>query len=63
MAKCTFCGAQIPQGEGIIYVEISGKIINYCSSKCRKNREMGRDPGKMKWITKADHNKEAKKTA
>jgi len=61
MVKCTYCGVQIPQGRGIIYVEISGKIINYCSSKCRKNREMGRDPGKMKWITKMPENKAAKK--
>jgi large subunit ribosomal protein L24e len=52
MVKCTYCGKNIPQGEGIMHVEISGRIINYCSSKCRKNRNMGREPGKMKWITK-----------
>jgi len=57
MARCTFCGKQIPQGEGIIHVEISGKIINYCSSKCRKNRDMGRDPKRMKWVTKMPENK------
>jgi large subunit ribosomal protein L24e len=57
MAKCTFCGAQIPQGEGIIYVEISGKIINYCSSKCRKNRQMGRDSSKLAWVRKMPENK------
>jgi large subunit ribosomal protein L24e len=52
MAKCSFCGAQIVQGRGIIFVENSGRILNFCSSKCRKNRNMGREPKKLKWALK-----------
>jgi len=37
MAKCTFCGNGISPGTGTIYVAKSGKIANFCSSKCRKN--------------------------
>jgi len=61
MTKCTFCGKQITPGTGMMFVEISGKIINYCSSKCRKNRQMGRDAGNLKWITKMPENKGQKK--
>jgi len=53
MARCSFCGKQIPQGRGIIYVEISGKINNLCSHKCKQNRKMGRDPLRMKWTEKS----------
>jgi len=49
MAKCSFCGKQITQGRGIIFVELSGKILNLCSGKCRKNHHLGRDPKKLKW--------------
>jgi len=60
MAKCTFCGKNIVQGTGIALIEPSGKIVNLCSSKCRKNRQMGRDPNKLKWIRKMPENKAAK---
>jgi len=49
MSKCSFCSEQIPQGRGIIFVEISGRILNFCSSKCRKNHFLGRDKNKPKW--------------
>jgi len=52
MTKCSYCGKQIPMGRGIIYVEISGKVYNLCSSKCKKNRKLGRDAQSLKWITK-----------
>ena len=38
MVKCTFCGEDIPQGTGMIYVFKSGKTAMFCSSKCRKNQ-------------------------
>lgn len=53
MVKCTYCGSQIPMGRGITYVEISGKINTLCSSKCKKNRILGRDPLKLKWTEKS----------
>ncbi len=37
MVKCSFCGNEIEQGTGKIYVQIDGKILNFCSMKCEKN--------------------------
>ncbi len=53
MAKCTYCGKQVPMGRGVTYVEVSGKIHTLCSSKCKKNRRMGREALKMKWTEKS----------
>ncbi|MEM2956591.1 MAG: 50S ribosomal protein L24 [Candidatus Pacearchaeota archaeon] len=52
MVKCSFCGKQVIQGRGIIFVELSGRVLNFCSSKCRKNFSLGREASKLKWITK-----------
>ena len=38
MVKCTFCGEQISEGTGLMYVYKSGKISHFCSRKCRKNQ-------------------------
>ena len=35
--KCTFCGKEILQGTGKIYVKTDGKIFYFCSGKCEKN--------------------------
>ena len=34
--KCTYCGIDIERGTGKIYVRKTGKIFNFCSSKCEK---------------------------
>jgi len=40
-------------GRGVTYVEVSGKIHNFCSSKCKKNRKLGRDALNLKWTEKS----------
>jgi large subunit ribosomal protein L24e len=52
MVKCSFCGRQIIQGRGIIFVENSGRVVNFCSAKCRKNKNMGREAKRLNWIKK-----------
>jgi large subunit ribosomal protein L24e len=48
--KCSFCGSVIKFGTGIMYVKNDGVVMNFCSSKCRKNMtELKRDPRKLKW--------------
>jgi large subunit ribosomal protein L24e len=47
--KCSFCGGDIKPGTGRIFVRTDGTILRFCSSKCRKNYFMGRDPRKYKW--------------
>jgi len=52
MAKCTFCGKDLPRGTGMIFVHITGKISNFCSKKCEKHSlNLGRKPQNMKWVT------------
>jgi len=48
--KCTFCGKEIPQGTGKIFVFKTGKRYNFCSMKCEKNMlKLKRKPVKVKW--------------
>lgn len=50
MPKCSFCGKLIPKGTGKIFVFKSGKINNFCSSKCEKNMlKLKRKPRNFKW--------------
>jgi large subunit ribosomal protein L24e len=53
MAKCTFCGTAIEQGTGKIFVMKDGKVLNFCSTKCEKNRfKLKRIPRKMTWVVR-----------
>ncbi len=52
MPKCSFCAKQIRQGRGIVFVDIQGKIYNFCSSKCKRNWRLGREQRKVKWVKK-----------
>jgi large subunit ribosomal protein L24e len=53
MVKCTFCGEEITQGTGMMFVKKDGKQIYFCSKKCEKNqiklKRIGRD---LKWTKK-----------
>ncbi len=50
MSKCSFCNKTLEPGTGTMYVSKVGKILYFCSSKCRKNSiKLGRNPVKLKW--------------
>jgi len=50
MAKCSFCGNELEQGTGKMYVELDGRVQYFCSNKCEKNMlKLGRNPRKLKW--------------
>lgn len=49
MAKCTICRTNIQKGSGKMYVKNDGKIFHFCSSKCQKNFNMGRESKNLKW--------------
>ncbi|MBI2143828.1 50S ribosomal protein L24e [Candidatus Woesearchaeota archaeon] len=49
MARCGFCGNEIPKGTGFIFVEKTGKALYFCSSKCERNVGLGRIPRKTRW--------------
>jgi large subunit ribosomal protein L24e len=65
MPVCTFCRGQYEFPRGTTVVMKDGAVKFYCSSKCRKNSEMGRKSKKVKWVRKADHmkKKDVKKKA
>ena len=50
MAKCSFCGINIPIGKGKMFVKTDGKILYFCSSKCEKNMlKLKRKARNLKW--------------
>ena len=52
MVKCSFCGAEIEKGTGIMYVKSDGTVLWFCSHKCLRNWQMGRNPRKVGWVRK-----------
>ncbi|MCJ7450567.1 MAG: 50S ribosomal protein L24e [Candidatus Nanohaloarchaeota archaeon QJJ-9] len=41
--ECTYCGDEFHRTSGKMLILNSGKKIHFCSSKCEKNWEKGRD--------------------
>jgi ribosomal protein L24E len=60
MPRCTFCKQQYEFPKGITVVQKSGVAKFFCSNKCRKSSEMGRDNRKVKWVRKNKKTEEAK---
>ncbi len=58
MPECTFCKRRYEFPRGITVVEKNGSVKYFCSSKCRKNFEMGRDSRKVKWVKKLKKDEE-----
>jgi len=50
MVKCSFCGIDIPEGTGLMYIKKDAKIFHFCSRKCEKNTfKLKRKPRTVKW--------------
>ena len=54
MPVCSFCKKSYNFPKGTTVVQKDSSVRHYCSSKCRKNMEMGRLNKKVKWIRKSD---------
>ena len=52
MPTCSFCKRNYEIPSGLTIFTIDGRSIHYCSSKCRKNVNIGRDPKRVKWVKK-----------
>lgn len=50
MPACSFCKNQYENPRGLTIFTFDGKTIYYCSSKCRSNAKLGRDPKKTNWV-------------
>jgi len=54
MAECSFCGKELGEGTGKIYVKKDGTVLFFCSRKCEVNMiKLKRNPRKTKWT--AEH--------
>ena len=54
MPVCSFCKNNYEFPKGTTVVQKDGSVRYYCSSKCRKNMEMGRLSKKVRWVRKSD---------
>jgi large subunit ribosomal protein L24e len=62
MPKCSFCKDNYEFPLGTTVIQKDGTAKYYCSSKCRKNSEMGRDNKKVKWVKKKKFLNDVKET-
>jgi len=50
MPNCSFCDEPVEKGTGLIYAKKDGTILNFCSSKCKKNSlSLKREGRRQKW--------------
>jgi large subunit ribosomal protein L24e len=47
--QCDFCGDDIEAGTGTMFVRVDGTIDHYCSSKCERAADLGREPREAGW--------------
>ena len=50
MPTCSFCKKHYDEPRGLTVFTFDGRAINYCSSKCRRNMALKRDPKKVNWV-------------
>jgi large subunit ribosomal protein L24e len=63
MPTCSFCKKNFKEPRGLTIFSFDGKAIHFCSSKCRRNMGLSRDPKKTNWVKKrADFYMSAKET-
>lgn len=56
--ECAFCRESVPKGKGKIFIKSTGKSFPFCSSKCEKNFEKGREPRSTEWTQASRLDKE-----
>jgi large subunit ribosomal protein L24e len=53
MPTCSFCKTHYEFPRGLTIFLNDGRTIFFCSSKCRRNQGLGRDPRKVNWVRKS----------
>ena len=54
---CSFCGKEFSHGMGLMYVKTDATVLWFCSSKCRRNLDLKRDPKKVNWVKRKKKDK------
>ncbi|MBS3073217.1 50S ribosomal protein L24e [Candidatus Pacearchaeota archaeon] len=49
MHKCHICSKPVEHGNGILFVLTDGKIVPFCSSKCRNAYKLKRTVKRLQW--------------
>ncbi|MBT4166185.1 hypothetical protein HOE04_04055 [archaeon] len=69
MPTCSFCKKNFENPRGLTVFTFEGKSLHFCSSKCRRNLDLKRDPKKVNWVKRekktkkpTTHAKEIKET-
>ena len=60
MPTCMFCKRSYKEPRGLTVFTFDGKEIHYCSSKCRRNHDLKRDPKKVNWVKRKKKGKDEK---
>ena len=47
--ECDFCGDDIEPGTGTMFVRVDGSTEHFCSAKCERAAEKGREPRNVGW--------------
>jgi large subunit ribosomal protein L24e len=55
MPTCSFCKKLYKEPRGLTVFTFDGRSVYYCSSKCRRNAALKRDPKKTNWVKKGKH--------
>jgi len=50
MPTCSFCKKNYEIPRGLTVFTFDGKTVHFCSSKCKRNLNLKRDPKKVNWI-------------
>ncbi|MBT4136070.1 hypothetical protein HOD75_03985 [archaeon] len=50
MPVCSFCKKNYHEHKGVTVFAFDGKTHHFCSSKCRNNLALKRDPKKVNWV-------------
>ena len=50
MPTCSFCKKNYKEPRGLTVFTFDGRSVYFCSGKCRKNLDLGRDPKKVNWV-------------
>lgn len=50
MTVCSFCKKNYKDPRGLTIFTFDGRALNFCSSKCRRNFSLKRDPKKVNWV-------------
>jgi len=58
MPTCSFCKKNYHEHKGLTVFTFEGKTIHFCSSKCRRNLDLKRDPKKVNWVKRKKKVKE-----